>query len=156
MSNLDIELFVERAMLASKDRDSADWRSLMKDMMAAGQAIGVLASHKPWVGHWPVAVLQTWKGWRGNRTCRIRSSSGSGKAKIAYSSSLPIPIQLSSPATVNIFGAVGVTTALSVATGRLAFERLATDARTRAVGCRSCGPRRRAGALTGTANVGAI
>jgi len=53
MSNLDIEFFVERAMLASKDRDSADWRSLMKDMMAAGQAIGVLARHKPWVGHWP-------------------------------------------------------------------------------------------------------
>jgi len=34
MSNLDIEFFVERAMLASKDRDSADWRSLMKDLMA--------------------------------------------------------------------------------------------------------------------------
>ena len=43
MSNLDIEFFVERAMLASKDRASADWQSLMKDTMAAGQAIGVLA-----------------------------------------------------------------------------------------------------------------
>ena len=40
MSNLDIEFFVERAMLASKDRDSADWRSLMKDMMAPDRRLG--------------------------------------------------------------------------------------------------------------------
>ena len=43
MSSLDIEFFVERAMLASKDRDSPDWQSLMKDIMATGQGIGVLA-----------------------------------------------------------------------------------------------------------------
>jgi len=43
MSSLDIEFFAERAMLASKDRDSADWQSLMKDIMATGQGIGVLA-----------------------------------------------------------------------------------------------------------------
>ena len=43
MSSLDIEFFAERAMLASRDRDSADWQSLMKDIMATGQGIGVLA-----------------------------------------------------------------------------------------------------------------
>jgi len=43
MSSLDIEFFAERAMLASKDRDSADWQSLMKDIIATEQGIGVLA-----------------------------------------------------------------------------------------------------------------
>jgi len=43
VSSLDIEFFAERAMLASRDRDSADWQSLMKDIMATGQGIGVLA-----------------------------------------------------------------------------------------------------------------
>src|SRR5262245_25018812 len=55
MSNLDIEFFAKRAMLASKDRDdSADWQPLMEDIMATGQGIGTgigvlarLAGHLP-------------------------------------------------------------------------------------------------------------
>ena len=43
MSDLDIELFAERALLASKDRDSAAWLPLMEDIMATGQGVGVLA-----------------------------------------------------------------------------------------------------------------
>src|SRR5262245_59598579 len=39
MSSLDIEFFAERAMRASKDRDSADWQPLMEDIMATGQGI---------------------------------------------------------------------------------------------------------------------
>jgi len=43
MSDLDIEPFIERALLASKDRDAADWQPLMGDIMATGQGIGILA-----------------------------------------------------------------------------------------------------------------
>jgi len=55
MSHLDIEFFVERTMLASKVRDSADWQSLMKDITATGQGIGVLArlADHPDVRHRP-------------------------------------------------------------------------------------------------------
>ncbi len=42
MSDLEIEFFVERALLASKDRDSADWQPLMEEIMATGQGAGVL------------------------------------------------------------------------------------------------------------------
>src|SRR5215470_5039471 len=43
MSDLDIEFFAERALLASKDRDSADWLPLLEDIMATGRGVGVLA-----------------------------------------------------------------------------------------------------------------
>jgi len=43
MSDLGIELFIERALLACKEPDSADWQSLMEDIMVTGQGIGVLA-----------------------------------------------------------------------------------------------------------------
>ena len=43
MSDLDIERFVGRALLLSKDRDAADWQPLMGDIMATGQGIGILA-----------------------------------------------------------------------------------------------------------------
>ena len=46
MSDLDIEFFAERALLASKDRDSADWQPLMEDIMATGQGVGVLARRR--------------------------------------------------------------------------------------------------------------
>src|SRR5215470_5699210 len=43
MSDLEIDFFIERALLVSKDMDSADWLPLMEDIMATGRGVGVLA-----------------------------------------------------------------------------------------------------------------
>jgi hypothetical protein len=43
MSGPDIEFFAERALLASKNRDMAELQSLMEDIMATGQGVGILA-----------------------------------------------------------------------------------------------------------------
>ena len=56
MAEPEIEFFIERALLASKDRDSADWQRLMKDIMATGQGVGVLARL---AGRLPALTLST-------------------------------------------------------------------------------------------------
>jgi hypothetical protein len=47
MSDLEMEFFIERALLASKDRDSADWQRLMEDITPTGQGVGAMARRLP-------------------------------------------------------------------------------------------------------------